>query len=1843
MRRTRRIARSLSVVLLLALISPVNFATPAKAAFNFTSLGIFADAVGRANSTVKVTVFSKIPAGVTTVPDQISAEIIGYVYNNYGNTNTSNYSSTSFVTTQTPSNVEGTVATYNLTLTAPTVAGTYYLKYCVSNSTTPYTYATLNSLYTYSDNVTDQCRYSYFQVGGTPSKVFLAHRILNATPITSGTRAEAKTQATLYDSSGFTTLLASGENLTIASTSASMSSSYGTYSSSGTGTVPSTSKMLVFNSSSGDSDGHYRFNLSDLAGETSTVTAFVGMSIAGDPKASMIFATGSFVSSGNNILVKNSNSCSFARASGTDGKLYYWGPVSSPSYYPFSTSLYNKSVNKPQKMDFFTNSSSQTSTKVKKLIDCAYALSDDGRIYSLPNNTRDEISSRQMLAADLQPIESASLSGINVVDATTNLTYLLDSDGKVWKKGLSNFNRTITYSLVDLTSMSSPVIKQIVSQPNLDTLLLLALDGKVYSVGDNTYGILGQGNNLATGNLAQVNFSQGTQVKEVISGYNFFAAVTITNEVWAWGLNSSGEIAKDPTAIQSSNQPILIILPVGVTPGSWNTESGRLGFLNSNGLSFYTTNYSGGWGVVQFASYFSLGTEKVVNFSGYSESGYLGTSMVVLSNNQILQRSGVVGNCISSTGTIRSTGQFGPVSTDDATKYAGIFYSDASGTISTGTSISAKVDTAFSIQVANLQTNCYTIGELNFKWDLTGSGSYSTVASPVLGNTGYLTLSANLNYSSAGRKNVSLQINTPDGVSYYLNFIIGVDPLVSPVVPLSDTATARVMGSSEGALGIGQDGYLYTWGSNYYGQLATSRTVYQYRALPVKVLIPGGALPQSVYLTSNSSFVVDATGKTWAAGYRYNIDGTYSNYETLTAVTYLSSKNVKDIQVGPIGMALQSNGQILAWSFSGTQAFNPAQVVALSGITIKQFTYQYDGSSAYRLIAIDVDGNMWTVPFTSSGAFSDATKVTAFTNVKQLSWNGTQITVVNQDNSVWFSVNASNPFAQVTVPNGVTAVDAMYNGTMYLQDSTNQIWTASASQSGSSVIMSTWTKYAAQVNGQANVSDAPILQHRGSSYISFASGNLMYVNSYFDSGAGRCSIYTASNAGNRVFSTGAFGANNISDSISVNGYIAIAAQNQASFSSGQFFAVNPGDSVVIRMLNPRSGCFSGSQQLEAKADLDSSNLFATSVPLSNEGSGNYAFTFSAIAPTSGIKTISVRITTPIGTSSTFTVGLGVYSSTVLTEVVPRTTPINTSESAVLAVGSDGYAYGWSTPTDVANDYNGSTMSFMNMITNSPPRNSGSPTKVVLPGNPKIREAVPFTSCCTRSSGRYIFGALIVDENGKTYTWGSDASLTAANGYASQSTPTTPTEIPALVGVDVVRLSVSSGGGRALALASNGTVYEWHYSDGSGTSRTQPTKVAGLAGLKIVDIFANDNIYLALTSDGDVYSFYGYATYLGRANSGYRWDFSLTAGKVTIGEQVKALLPVADHNIAMVLTTSNKIYAWGQFYNNYTGNYLALATPTRIELPGNRTPSNAGTVNYDGYSSNVLVASDGTWWNLSGNAQNQIVMYQRTGVPSTVSANLAKFASGNGQAVQLQDGSLWTTNRAIAGTCGPLSTYTKVMSTGQFGAIYKSDQVFIQVSGNEITRPNTPTSVTVTGWSACDGGSNIVFTADLNGSGTYSQPLTGQVSIDGARATATYTFTKTQNGPVYMGFKATSNAGLSGNTTLYTKVVPEPLPGRQIGISINNGARYTNSSNVTLNLVWPDGTTKIYVSNDGGFAPGTVSEYDLQYTIPWVLPPQAVIPLPSIVYARFDNDPTTYYFDDIVLDSIAPVLTFVSSN
>jgi hypothetical protein len=109
----------------------------------------------------------------------------------------------------------------------------------------------------------------------------------------------------------------------------------------------------------------------------------------------------------------------------------------------------------------------------------------------------------------------------------------------------------------------------------------------------------------------------------------------------------------------------------------------------------------------------------------------------------------------------------------------------------------------------------------------------------------------------------------------------------------------------------------------------------------------------------------------------------------------------------------------------------------------------------------------------------------------------------------------------------------------------------------------------------------------------------------------------------------------------------------------------------------------------------------------------------------------------------------------------------------------------------------------------------------------------------------------------------------------------------------------------------------------------------------------------------------------------------------------------------------------------------------------------------------------------------------------------------------------------------------------------------------------------------------------------------------------------------------------------TNGAPLPPTGR-VGLSIHSGAQFTNSTAIDLSIIWPVGALTVTISNDGGFSANSSSTFSLSEKIPWKLNPQAVVPIPALVYIRFDSDLQTY-FDDILVDAIAPILTFVSAR
>ena len=102
-----------------------------------------------------------------------------------------------------------------------------------------------------------------------------------------------------------------------------------------------------------------------------------------------------------------------------------------------------------------------------------------------------------------------------------------------------------------------------------------------------------------------------------------------------------------------------------------------------------------------------------------------------------------------------------------------------------------------------------------------------------------------------------------------------------------------------------------------------------------------------------------------------------------------------------------------------------------------------------------------------------------------------------------------------------------------------------------------------------------------------------------------------------------------------------------------------------------------------------------------------------------------------------------------------------------------------------------------------------------------------------------------------------------------------------------------------------------------------------------------------------------------------------------------------------------------------------------------------------------------------------------------------------------------------------------------------------------------------------------------------------------------------------------------------------------GVSINNAATWTNTTAVTLNIVWPQGTSYVQVSNDGGMT--TSTNFDVAAAIPWTLDSSQSASAQRSVYVRFlDNEGadlaqnSSAFTDDIELDNVVPTITTVTA-
>jgi hypothetical protein len=161
-----------------------------------------------------------------------------------------------------------------------------------------------------------------------------------------------------------------------------------------------------------------------------------------------------------------------------------------------------------------------------------------------------------------------------------------------------------------------------------------------------------------------------------------------------------------------------------------------------------------------------------------------------------------------------------------------------------------------------------------------------------------------------------------------------------------------------------------------------------------------------------------------------------------------------------------------------------------------------------------------------------------------------------------------------------------------------------------------------------------------------------------------------------------------------------------------------------------------------------------------------------------------------------------------------------------------------------------------------------------------------------------------------------------------------------------------------------------------------------------------------------------------------------------------------------------------------------------------------------------------------------------------------------------------------------------------------------------------------------GGKITRFEWDLDGDGAFE--------TDGG-TTPAITRTFGASGTYVLAVRVTDPVGQTRVAATTLIVTTPPVPVGQLGVTINNGAQYTRTPDVTLNLKVPAATTQLLVSNDGGFlAPAT---FGPQQEIAWKLDSSGPERLPKTVYVRFllSGVVSETYTDDIILDETPPVV------
>ncbi len=199
------------------------------------------------------------------------------------------------------------------------------------------------------------------------------------------------------------------------------------------------------------------------------------------------------------------------------------------------------------------------------------AIGSDGNLYAWGDNGYGELGNGTTTSSTT-PVEVHMPAGIQATQIAAGLldSLAIGSDGKVYAWGDNGYNE-----LGDGNSTDSSVpvkvslpgfvtgVKQIAAGQYHN--LAVTLNGTLYAWGLNSNGQLGNGTTTTPTIPVQVHMPTGTVANNIAAGGYHSMASDTAGDLYAWGLNGDGQLGLAPNDTTSESSPTLVDMPSGVS------------------------------------------------------------------------------------------------------------------------------------------------------------------------------------------------------------------------------------------------------------------------------------------------------------------------------------------------------------------------------------------------------------------------------------------------------------------------------------------------------------------------------------------------------------------------------------------------------------------------------------------------------------------------------------------------------------------------------------------------------------------------------------------------------------------------------------------------------------------------------------------------------------------------------------------------------------------------------------------------------------------------------------------------------------------------------------------------------------------------------------------------------------------------------------------------------------------------------------------------------------------------------------------------------------------------------